>query len=109
MADKPAPRRFWRVTLWTEDGRELRRYVNCPYFVETDDPKSHGGHDHRRSLAPGDIDFPDTHLAMTARLGALEWDRVITSYRVSPVPAARVAKIRHLARRWRLVEADLVA
>lgn len=110
MAEQPAPRRFWRITIWTPAGVEYRRYIKCPYLVESEDgPESHGGHKYRRPLAPGDADFVDTHLAMTARLGALTWDGVVASYRVSPVPAARVAVIKHRARRWRDVEALLVA
>lgn len=101
------PRRFWHVTLFTSDGRELRRYVKCPYLVPTDE--AHGGHAHRRPLAPGDTDFVDTHAAMTARLGALEWDGVLSSYRVSPVPAERVTSIRNRAVRWSEIEASLRA
>lgn len=107
MSD-PAPRRFWRITIWTPDGRELRRYIKTPYLIDID-PPSHGGHAYRRPLVAGDTSFPDTHLAMTARLGALAWDGTIASYRVSPVPAARVGVIRHLAKRWTEVEAALEA
>jgi len=102
-----APRRFWRVTLWTPDGTERRRYIKCPYLVPTDE--EHGGKAYRRPLVPGDADYVDTHLGMTARLGALEWDGVVTSYRVTPVQPDRVAAIRHLAVRWSEVEASLAA
>jgi hypothetical protein len=106
MPDQPQ-RRFWRVTVFTSDGRELRRYIKCPYLVETDE--AHGGKAYRRPLVPGDTDYPDTHAAMSARLGALEWDRVIASFRVSPVPAERIGSIRHRAVRWRELEQQLVA
>jgi hypothetical protein len=102
-----APRRFWHITLFMSDGREYRRYIKCPYLVEADE--DHGGKAYRRPLAPGDPDYPDTLLAVTARLGALEWDRVLASYRVSPVPGERIEKVRHLAVRWREVEAALIA
>jgi hypothetical protein len=103
------PRRFWYITLFTTDGRELRRYVKCPYLVETEDPASHGGRAYRRPLVPGDDDYPDTHAGMSARLGALEWDGVLSSYRVSPVPAERIPTIRDRAVRWREVESLLAA
>jgi hypothetical protein len=96
-----APRRFWRITFWTSNGIEYRRYVKCPYLVEADEP--HGGRKYRRPLVPGDADYPDTMVAMTADLGALEWDRAITSYRVTPVPPERIAAIRDKAVRWREV------
>lgn len=103
----PPPRRFWRVTFWTPDGVERRRYIKCPYLVSTDEEK--GGHAYRRPLAPGDPGYIDTHLGMTARLGALAWDGVILSYRVTPVPPERVAAIRDKALRWSDVEASLAA
>lgn len=103
----PAPRRFWHVTFWTPDGVERRRYVKCPYLVEADEP--HGGKKYRRPLVPGDADYPDTMVAMAARLGALEWDGIITSYRVSPVPSERIAKIRDRARRWTEILAEVAA
>lgn len=104
---KVPPRVFWRVTFWTADGSEHRRYVKCPYLVPTDE--EHGGKAYRRPLAPGDPDWPDTLLALTARLGALEWDGLIASFRVTPVPSERVAAIRHRAVRWSEVEASLLA
>ena len=98
-----APRRFWRITFWTAEGTEYRRYVKCPYLVETEDPTSHGGRKYRRPLVPGDADYPDTMVAMAADLGALEWDRVISSYRLTPVPPERIEAIRDKAVRWREV------
>lgn len=92
-----APRRFWYITFWTADGREIRRYVRCPYLAPTED---HGDKKYRRPLVPGDDDYPDTMVAMTARLGALEWDGVITSFRVTPVKPERIEKIRNRAVRW---------
>ena len=103
-----APRRFWRVTLFLPDGRELRRYIKCPYLVEADDPESHGGRAYRRPLVPGDPGYVDTHAAMSARLGALEWDGIVSSFRVSPVPPERAAAARSLAVRWSAVEAELL-
>ena len=100
------PRRMWRVTLFLADGRELRRYVKCPYLVETDE--EHGGRAYRRPLVPGDPDYRDTHAAMSASLGALEWDGILSSFRVSPVPAERIASIRDKAVRWSEVEDDLL-
>jgi len=97
-----APRRFWRVTFWTAEGTEYRRYIKCPYLVE--DPNSHGGGKYRRPLVPGDEDYPDTMIAMAADLGALEWDRVIRSYRLTPVPPERIESIRDKATRWREVK-----
>jgi hypothetical protein len=99
------PRRFWYVTVFTTDGRELRRYIKCPYLVETD--ADHGGRAYRRPLVPGDPDYADTHAAMSARLAALEWDGIVSSFRVSPVPAERIAAVRDRAVRWREVEAQL--
>ena len=101
------PRRFWHVTLFTADGRELRRYVKCPYLVDTTEP--HGGRAYRRPLVPGDTGYADTHAAMTARLGALEWDGVLSSFRVSPVPAERISSIRERAVRWSEIETSLKA
>jgi hypothetical protein len=103
-----APRRFWRVTLFLPDGREVRRYIKCPYLVEAEDPESHGGRAYRRPLVPGDAGYVDTHAAMSARLGALEWDGIISSFRVTPVPAERAGEIRHLTVRWSTVEAELL-
>jgi len=101
-----APRRFWHVTFWTSDGREYRRYIKCPYLAPTED---HGSRQYRRPLVPGDTDYPDTMVAMAARLGALEWDGVISSYRLSPVPSARIEKIRNRAVRWTEVYANTIA
>jgi len=95
----PAPRVFWRVTFWTPDGVERRRYIRCPYLVPSDE--GHGGKAYRRPLAPGDPDYPDTVIAMTAALGALAFDGVIASYRVTPVPSERVTAIRQRSIRWR--------
>jgi hypothetical protein len=97
---QPAPRRFWRVTFWTPDGVERRRYVRCPSLTKGKN---------QRTLAPGDTDYPDTLLAMVARLGALQWDGVISSFRVSPVPSERVAAIVTRATRWSEVQSVLVA
>lgn len=101
------PRRFWHVTFWMADGREYRRYVKCPYLVPS--PSEHGGRAYRRPLAPGDDGWSDTHLAMTARLGALTFDGVLASYRVSPVPAERIPAIRDRAQRWTEIEALVLA
>jgi hypothetical protein len=95
------PRRFWHITFWTAEGIEYRRYVKCPYLVETEDPNSHGGGKYRRPLVPGDEDYPDTMIAMAADLGGLEWDNLIRSYRLTPVPPERIGKIRDKATRWR--------
>lgn len=100
-----APRRFWHVTMWTADGIEYRRYVRCPYLVPTEE--EHGGKRYRRPLVVGDPDYPDTHAAMSARLGALQEDGVLRKYTLSWVEPERVAAIRHRARRWREVEAIL--
>jgi hypothetical protein len=85
--DQPPPRRFWRVTFWTADGSEHRRYIRCPYLK----PSS------------------DSLVNVTARLGELVWTGVLTSYRVSPVPATRVAIVRKRSVRWSEVEAGLAA
>ena len=89
MDEKPdlSPKRFWRVTFWTPDGVERRRYIRCPYLT----PSS------------------DSLVSVTARLGVLVWDGVLTSFRISPVPAARVALIRHRSVRWAEVEATIAA
>lgn len=88
MDEKPdlSLKRFWRVTFWTTDGSERRRYIRCPY-----EPSS------------------DSLVAVTARLGTLMRDGIITSARISPVPATRVAAIRHRSVRWSEVEATLAA
>ena len=98
---KEAPRRFWRVTLWTPEGRELRRDITCPYLVPDE------GQTYRRPLAPGDDDYPDTHAAMTAALGSLQEDRVIEAYRVSPTKPERISKVRDHAVRWTTVRDEL--
>lgn len=107
MINQPAPRRFWHITFWTADGTERRRYITCPYLVPTDE--AHGGKDYRRPLVAGDQDYPDTMLAMSATLSALEWDGLVTSYRISPVPAERIAAIRDRAVRWTEVYTSLIA
>lgn len=83
--DQPPPKRFWRVTFWTADGSEHRRYIRCPYAS------------------------PDSLVGVSARLGELMWDGIITSYRLSPVPSARVAVVRDRSVRWSEVEATLAA
>lgn len=100
-----APRRFWHITMWTPDGIEYRRYVKCPYLVPTEE--EHGGKQYRRPLTSTDPDWPDTFIAMTSRLGVLEWEGALARYTVSPVKPERVPAIRSRARRWREVEAIL--
>jgi hypothetical protein len=101
------PRRFWHVTFWTSDGREFRRYVKCPYLVPTAD--EHGGKQYRRPLTSADPDWPDTFIGMTTRLGVLEFEGVLASYRVSPVPDTRVGAVRERAVRWSEIESLLRA
>lgn len=109
MSESITPRRFWHITFWTADGREYRRYVKCPYLAPVEEGEQHGSKKYRRPLVPGDPDYADTMVAMTARLGALEWDGIITSYRVTPVPAERIALIRNRAVRWSEVTTLLAA
>jgi hypothetical protein len=90
MDEKPdptPPKRFWRVTFWTPDGTERRRYIRCPYL----EPSS------------------DSLVNVTARLGELVWTGILESYRISPVPSARVAAVRNRSVRWSEVEASLLA
>lgn len=113
MGEQPAPRRYWRINITMADGTRRWCYVRCPYLVETEDPASHGGKTYRRPLVIGDEDYPDTYVAMTARLGVLEWERLIDRYRVDPVPLDRMHKpqqkaVRTMARRWREIEAELL-